>query len=51
MILTGIALLSLAFAVCFYLAFDGALWLTVVLSAACYLVLMALAFVFLWVCC
>ena len=51
MILKGIALLSLAFAVCFYLAFDGALWLTVVLSAACYLVLMALAFVFLWVCC
>ena len=51
MILTGIALLSLAFAVCFYLAFDGALWLTVVLSAACYLVLMALAVVFLWVCC
>ena len=51
MILKGIALLSLAFAVCFYLAFDGALWLTVVLSAACYLVLMALAVVFLWVCC
>ena len=51
MILKGIALLSLAFAVCFYLIFDGALWLTVVFSAACYLVLMALAVVFLWVCC
>ena len=51
MLLKGIALVSLFFSTVFYLACDTALWLAVVLFAASYLVLAALALAFLWICC
>ena len=51
MLLKGIALVSLVFSAVLYLVCDIALWLVIVLFAVCYLVLAALALLFLWVCC
>lgn len=51
MLLKGIALLSLIFAVVFYLAVQPALWLTIVIFAGSYLGLLLIAVAFLWICC
>ena len=51
MLLKGIAAVSLAFAAVIYLIFRPVLWLTAVIFAVSYLVLFALAVLFLWICC
>ena len=51
MLLKGIALLSLLFGAVFYIAADCAMWLAAVIFVVSYLVLSALAVLFLWLCC
>ena len=51
MFLTGILLISLTFATVLYLCCDVALWLAAIICAVSYAVLVALAFLILWLCC
>ena len=50
MLLKGIALVSLVFAAVLYLCCDAALWLAAIIFAVSYVVLVALAFLLLWLC-
>ena len=51
MLLKGIAALSLIFAVIFYVCLDLALWAAVLAFAGIFLLLLLIAFLFLWACC